>query len=239
CRACRGAGCAVCGGTGRTHEESVEDLLGGPLAESFRAARAVLHGMGREDVDARTLGRGRPFVVELSEPRSRKVDLAAAARATSERSRERVAVSPLRVVPAEVVARLKALDPPKRYRALVKVGAPVEPERVHALEGTFRGAEIRQRTPERVLRRRADKVRPRRVLELRAALLPGGALELLVVAEAGTYVKELVSGDSGRTAPSVAEALGVAASVVELDVLEILVEDEEVLGAPRASDRRE
>ncbi|TLZ53939.1 MAG: hypothetical protein E6K17_08865 [Methanobacteriota archaeon] len=49
----------------------------------------------------------------------------------------------------------------------------------------------------------------------------GTTVELRLTAEAGTYVKELVHGDGGRTTPSLAEALGVACEVVELDVLEI------------------
>jgi hypothetical protein len=39
--------------------------------------------------------------------------------------------------------------------------------------------------------------------------------------EAGTYVKELVSGDAGRTRPSLAETLGVPCSSAALDVLEV------------------
>jgi tRNA pseudouridine synthase 10 len=46
-------------------------------------------------------------------------------------------------------------------------------------------------------------------------------LELTVRAQAGTYIKELVSGDGGRTTPSVAEILGTAAQSVELDVVGI------------------
>jgi tRNA pseudouridine synthase 10 len=40
-----------------------------------------------------------------------------------------------------------------------------------------------------------------------------------VVGEAGLYIKELVSGDSGRTQPSLAQILGRTARVVSLDVV--------------------
>ena len=43
-----------------------------------------------------------------------------------------------------------------------------------------------------------------------------------VTAEAGTYIKELVHGDEGRTVPSVASELEVECKVTALDVLEIL-----------------
>jgi tRNA pseudouridine synthase 10 len=46
-------------------------------------------------------------------------------------------------------------------------------------------------------------------------------VELEVRTEAGLYVKELITGDAGRTSPSVAEVLGVPAECVELDVTAI------------------
>jgi tRNA pseudouridine synthase 10 len=39
--------------------------------------------------------------------------------------------------------------------------------------------------------------------------------------ESGTYVKEFVHGDSGRTVPSLAGKLGIACTVEWLDVIRI------------------
>jgi tRNA pseudouridine synthase 10 len=50
-------------------------------------------------------------------------------------------------------------------------------------------------------------------------------VELTVRAQAGTYIKELVSGDGGRTEPCVAGVLGAGAACVELDVLDIHTEN--------------
>ncbi|HIP57312.1 MAG TPA: tRNA pseudouridine(54/55) synthase Pus10, partial [Ignisphaera aggregans] len=43
--------------------------------------------------------------------------------------------------------------------------------------------------------------------------------EALIKCEGGLYVKELVSGDQGRTTPSFSEVLGTEALCVELDVV--------------------
>jgi len=51
--------------------------------------------------------------------------------------------------------------------------------------------------------------------------LDGQTMEMTVRTDAGLYVKELISGDDGRTCPSVAEVLGVPAECAELDVLAI------------------
>jgi len=42
---------------------------------------------------------------------------------------------------------------------------------------------------------------------------------LVVEADSGTYIKELVHGDGGRTKPNVAEIVGVPCEVTELDVI--------------------
>jgi tRNA pseudouridine synthase 10 len=49
---------------------------------------------------------------------------------------------------------------------------------------------------------------------------------ITVHGEGGLYVKELVSGDEGRTEPSLAELLGVDAEVTALDVLDVEGEEE-------------
>jgi tRNA pseudouridine synthase 10 len=44
--------------------------------------------------------------------------------------------------------------------------------------------------------------------------------------EGGLYIKELVSGDEGRTEPSLADLLGVGAEVTALDVVAVEGESE-------------
>ena len=54
-----------------------------------------------------------------------------------------------------------------------------------------------------------------------------------VVTEHGTYVKESISGEDGRSEPSLASLLGVPCHCAELDVLEILsAEGETVVAEP-------
>jgi tRNA pseudouridine synthase 10 len=42
--------------------------------------------------------------------------------------------------------------------------------------------------------------------------------------QGGLYVKELVSGDEGRTSPSLTGILGVRALVEELDVIDVKID---------------
>ena len=96
---------------------------------------------------------------------------------------------------------LKSNKAHKKYRILVEVdGALSADEFANALK-TLQGATIHQRTPERVAHRRADKIRERIVLDIEYAGEQDGKFVVEVLGEAGLYIKELVSGDGGRTRP--------------------------------------
>jgi tRNA pseudouridine synthase 10 len=56
---------------------------------------------------------------------------------------------------------------------------------------------------------------------MRAKKLDSNRIELLVRCQGGLYVKELISGDDGRTKPSVSEVLGAGARCLELDVISV------------------
>jgi tRNA pseudouridine synthase 10 len=219
CRRCQGKGCEHCGGKGKMYETSVEEIVAAPVMAQTGGSGHALHGMGREDVDALMLGRGRPFIVEIKEPARRTVDLAAV-EAAVDRTRQ-VEVTDLRRTTGEEVVALKEDRARKTYRVLVRLAGPVADGKLKTAVSSLVGRPIAQRTPVRVSHRRADRTRERLVTAIEVSRSEGPTVELRVTAEAGTYVKELVHGDGGRTTPSLAEALGVACEVVELDVLDI------------------
>ena len=219
CRRCQGKGCEHCGGRGKMYETSVEELVAAPVIAQVGGSGHALHGMGREDVDALMLGRGRPFIVEIKEPVRRTVDLTAVEAAVNRTGQ--VEVAGLRPSTGGEVVTLKEDRARKTYRVLVRLGAPVADGKLKSAVSSLVARPIAQRTPVRVSHRRADRTRERLVTAIEVSRSDGGTVELRVTAEAGTYVKELVHGDGGRTTPSLAEALGVACEVVELDVLEI------------------
>src|SRR5712691_6330838 len=219
CRRCQGKGCARCGGTGKMYATSVEEVIAAEIMRESGGTAHALHGMGREDVDARMLGRGRPFIVEIKEPRKRRIDLDAAVR----RMNTSGIVEVDRLTPAigaDVVA-LKEDRAAKTYRVLLRTSPPVDEAKLKGTLPVLVGEPIAQRTPGRVVHRRADTTRARRLLSAEVVGVEGDRAELRVTAEAGTYIKEWVHGDGGRTRPSLAERLGAACEVLELDVLDV------------------
>jgi len=220
CRRCRGRGCATCGGTGKQYPESVEEIIAGPFVEAARASGAVLHGAGREDIDARMLGTGRPFVLELCEPRTRSIDLEALREAANAAAAGKVALGRISWSSRGAIARVKETLATKTYRAVVEFADDVSAETLEAALRALLG-DIAQRTPRRVAHRRADLVRTRRVHAASGAVCGVREAEIEFRTDGGLYVKELVSGDEGRTEPSLAGRLGMVAQVRELDVLDV------------------
>lgn len=221
CRKCHGKGCSHCGFRGKMYDTSVEELIAPPLMAATEAEEHFFHGMGREDIDAIMLGNGRPFIIELSEPRTRKIDLGKAQQEINTCNAGRVEVSDLRFSSKAEVRELKAASPVKRYtitfRALSKINKQLLCEVITKLSGT----KLSQRTPLRVAHRRADLVRERTVFECKLIDLRDDTATLEVEAESGTYIKELITGDGGRTVPSVSQGLGVECQVISLDVSEV------------------
>jgi len=72
---------------------------------------------------------------------------------------------------------------------------------------------------------RADLDRERAVQVLELRQLAPDKLEVRVLCQHGTYVKEWISGDEARTTPSLASLLGVGCTCTLLDVEEVLTDD--------------
>ena len=93
CRACKGRGCERCNQTGLQYEKSVQDLVGNAMLDIFQGTEHAFHGMGREDIDGRCLGRGRPFVLEVKEPKKRSFNAEKLAEIINEAAQGSVEVS--------------------------------------------------------------------------------------------------------------------------------------------------
>jgi tRNA pseudouridine(54/55) synthase len=76
---------------------------------------------------------------------------------------------------------------------------------------------IQQKTPLRVVHRRANLLRERQILQLVAKRVDDHHFRLELSTQAGTYVKEFVHGDLLRTQPSIASLIGCKANLLLLD----------------------
>ena len=312
CRSCKGRGCQKCDQTGLQYQSSVQGLIGDPLLEIFGSKEHAFHGMGREDIDVRCLGRGRPFVIEMKRPMKREVDSEMIMKLINEAAGGQLEVSDMRPSNRSEVVRVKDTPAEKSYTILYRIEALTQteldvltqvlevpknnqdrnrrrrdhhrgkkrelksepepeidystlkkteltalceergltksgtkdvlverlvnnqeeklplPDQDYVLEimEKLQGCTLAQRTPERVAHRRADKIRKRKVIETSnpsVTIDSDGVMhaEFSLRCESGTYVKETVHGDGGRTQPSIASLIKAKCTVEWLDVADI------------------
>ncbi|KAI3353550.1 hypothetical protein L3Q82_020070, partial [Scortum barcoo] len=208
----------------RRMESSVEELIAAPILSAFRADGFNFSSSGREDVDVRTLGNGRPFAMELLNPhRSRfsKVEM----KQLQEVDHQLVLRQNQGERPADRDQRGHESDEGGRGgKNQVVHGAHLDPESdrerddIAFIDNNIKDLTLDQKTPLRVLHRRALAVRQRVIHSMSARFLDAHHFQLGLKTQAGTYIKEFVHGDFGRTKPNLCELLKTDADILELDV---------------------
>jgi len=226
CSSCRGKGCQKCNWTGKMYPESVEELIAKPFLEETEGEKTSFHASGREDIDARMLGSGRPFVIEISKPKKRFLDLKKIEGTINRHAKDKVSVSHLKFADKNMVRKLKrAESSQKEYRVLIEFEKEITAKDLRLLEEKLTNVIVKQRTPLRVLHRRADLTREKYIYQVKVKKLSPKTAEMEIRCQGGLYVKELVTGDEGRTTPSISEFFNNKAKPIKLDVLNIIMED--------------
>jgi tRNA pseudouridine synthase 10 len=169
CSKCGGKGCINCGGKGKLYPTSVQEEIEKPLLKATGAKKSSLHASGREDIDARCLD-WRPFIIELKKPIKRKIKIRELQKEINKS--KKVKVCKLRIIKDGKVEirQLKSKRVDKEYLAEVTFKKPIEKEKLKELK-KLTLEPILQKTPLRVIHRRADKFRKRVVKSISWKLL--------------------------------------------------------------------
>lgn len=220
CRECKGKGCPRCNYTGKMYQESVEELISPKILKEAKGSESKFHGAGREDIDVKMLGTGRPFVLEIKEPHRRKFNLKDLEEKISQSNKDKIEILNLKFTDKSRRSQIKtsSTDTYKVYRAKVSLNKEITPEDLNLIKSIKK---IEQRTPKRVAHRRADLIREREVRDMEINVLTEGCLELIIECQGGLYIKELISGDDNRTNPSISSVLNAKARCVQLDVIDV------------------
>jgi tRNA pseudouridine synthase 10 len=144
CPQCKGhprrrRGCERCEGFGKLTRDSVQELVGWVAGAAFKTRKNKFHGAGREDVDVRMLGEGRPFVLEMVNPKILDVDLAALEAEINRRNEGRLEVRGLHWTEKGRVRTIKETPHAKEYEARVEASGEPTPEETR---GAWRGRRL-------------------------------------------------------------------------------------------------
>ena len=229
CRNCRGRGCEKCKGTGKMYSESVEEIIAAPLLKKTEGECVAFHAAGREDVDVRMLGTGRPFIIEVKKPRKRFIDLELLTKLINKQGRDKIEVLDLHFASKGDIRKLKKAEgSSKIYKVIVDFDREVTDEELESVVKKLTKANIHQQTPLRVLHRRADLIREKYIYEVNITRMAPNRIEMKIRCQGGLYIKELITGNQGRTVPSVASIINAEAKPLELDVLNVIMEESKI-----------
>jgi tRNA pseudouridine synthase 10 len=222
CRQCKGKGCSNCAGTGKMYAESVEELISNSILKTTKGSIVKLHAAGREDIDAKVLGVGRPFVIEVKKPQKRNINLEKLEKAINEDATGKIEVNNLQWASKEMVKNLKSSgQASKVYRVLVEFELDISDKLIYKIREGLTGKLIHQMTPSRVIHRRPLKLRKKQVYRIELKRMKSNFVEMIIHCQGGLYIKELISGDNGRTTPSISEICNIPAKCIEIDVVNI------------------
>ncbi|KAF7282622.1 hypothetical protein GWI33_002340 [Rhynchophorus ferrugineus] len=209
-------------------EHNIQDIIFDAVCISFGCSRDMMTfcASGREDLDVRMLGTGRPFYIKIDNPKDRNISKDQLMQIEKEIIKTKLAaVIKLQAVYASELNHIKLGEEEKKktYRALCKTESPNIKEAIESINKQPLNLEITQLTPMRVLHRRTLLARKKTIHSIKAMELPGHKelFEVEFVTQAGTYVKEFVHGDFNRTTPSLSSVVGYPTDLVALDCIDI------------------
>ncbi|OMJ20774.1 putative tRNA pseudouridine synthase Pus10 [Smittium culicis] len=197
-------------------ENSVSELIAGPISTILKPEGHNFVGSGREDADVRMLGTGRPFYIEFKECIAETISPEQLSTIQNEINTNNpfVRATHLKLLQKEELSKITSLENSamKTYSCLIWVNEPISSEKLQSLEKyTKEPLVLDQNTPIRVLHRRSPGIRL--------------FYQLVLTTQAGTYIKEFVHGDMGRTEPSLRSLIdNQTADIFELDVIDIDLE---------------
>ncbi|KAK9129336.1 hypothetical protein Sjap_009823 [Stephania japonica] len=210
----------------RMGEASVEEIIGSNILPVCRGDNYKFHAAGREDIDVRMLGSGRPFLIEVHNARCLPpmVSIDIMEKRINSLDSKLVRVRNLKMVGNQGWALMREgeVEKQKQYAALVWISRRIEEDDLQSLS-SVKEMQILQKTPIRVLHRRSPLVREKIIHWMKVEKLVGNSQYFLLhlCTQAGTYIKEFVHGDFGRTHPSIGSMLGCRAEILKLDVTDV------------------
>ncbi|CAF1927173.1 hypothetical protein HID58_065403 [Brassica napus] len=214
----------------RMGEASVEEIIGGNILPACFGDSYKFHAAGREDIDVRMLGSGRPFLVEVQNSRKcpSQESLMEIEEKINNSEKKLVGVKDLKFIGSQCWAMMREgeAEKQKQYAALVWISRPLEEKDINSITA-LKELKILQKTPVRVLHRRSPLERERTIHWMKVEKIKGSSHYFLLhlCTQAGTYIKEFVHGDLGRTSPSMGSILGCRAEIIQLDVTDVKMGD--------------
>lgn len=221
CYHCHGSGidkrsgntCPICAGKGDFFSSSIHELIDHEITPLFGGEGSKFHGSGREDIKTLCLGEGRPFILEIKNPKHRSLDLDEIVHKINAKLHQFIHIKEVKYVTKQDVQEVKTKWRKSRlkHQGMITLSKFLSEEdfqlKKREIEQEFQKLEIIQRTPLRFITFKKDTTKRKIIFNLKLDFIDELHLFLDIEAEPGLYLQEAVSGDQYRTTPSLSERL--------------------------------
>ena len=175
---------------------------------------------GREDRNVRMLGEGRSFVYEIFNSKKINLNLDLISKEFNEKSLM-VKLKNLKKSDKSIYCKIKRDENSKikKYIAVIYTSKKIDINVIN----NIKNLEIKQITPIRVLHQRALKERIKQIFEVKEIKRINDHFMIIEIkSSAGTYIKEFINGDFGRTMPNLGTILQCECDILQLDVEDMI-----------------
>ena len=205
CQKCSGRGCSLCTYMGASSFDSIEAIISRRVIEITRGDTTKFSWLGGEDKDSLVLGKGRPFVVRVSNPKVRRLkkDLI-------------IEENGLCAVIKKQQSSKHSFQLPSRFTTKTKITIHAEGElpykKLATLTNVLENSEVSFRAKSKILKKKIYSVQVEQIDEKRFILT--------VTADGGLFIKQFVGGQQ-YSEPNISKITGVKCECVAFDVLEV------------------
>ena len=208
----------------RVCDSSVEEEMKFIIINNYEAQDLKFSAGGREDRDVRMLGSGRPFIVEILNPKKNMENKVKEIEEEINKTSKYIKVKNLESCKKDYLEVIKKAEVNKMkiYTCFVWAKKELTDEDINKLNNA-KNLDVNQKTPIRVLHRRSLMDRKKKIYEMKAEKVSEHFMILDVIASAGTYIKEFVHSDLMRTEPSVKSILDCDVDILQLDVRDLIL----------------
>ena len=200
---------------------SVEEEMEKIILNYFKSNKLTMSAGGREDKDVRMLGNGRPFILEIFNPKNNIKNIKNLENEINKNSKY-IKVNNLDKCDREYTEIIKQaeLNKMKLYTSVIWVDKKINNSDLNIINN-INNLKIIQKTPLRVLHRRTLTDREKIIHKMECKKINDHFLILDILASAGTYIKEFIHSDLGRTEPNLKSLLKSKCDILQLDVKDL------------------
>lgn len=209
-------------------ELNVESQITKHMKSVYNPSKMMFSSSGREDMDVRMLGNGRLFYIELFDCKQiydANHTIYNTIQCHINNDNPVVQVNNIHLSNRTLYDQMnKSIDKKnKYYRCIIITNKSITVQQLQQLIDCTTSFTIAQHTPIRVSHRRADLCRIKTIYCMSTQYINSTSFQLDLCTSSGTYIKEYVHSDNGRTQPNIGSMLGdgYSAEIIQLDVMQL------------------